>query len=289
MFDFLRYRFVCAAFAASLFAVVAWGLYFGGGFNYSVDFTGGSQVLLKFEKPVSSEQVKSLLKDAGYTNIDTREFAGNEICIRVQDFSAETIGVGEKIKNDLSQKLVDNKVELLSTDTVGAGVGAYLRQSALKSIAIGLLLMLLYIAVRFKLAFAIGAVVALFHDVLVIAAYFLLTRAEVSVETIGAILMTLGYSINDTIVIFTNIRENFAKMKDQSVKEAVNAGIQHTMKRTLLTSLTTALVVASLIAFGGESLRGLSVVLMIGIIFGTYSSIFVASPVMMLFYRRKKA
>lgn len=291
MFDFLRYRFLCAGFAAALFATVVWGLYFGGGFNYSVDFTGGSQVLLRFSKPVSSEEIKGLLKDAGYTGVDTREFSGNEICVRVQDFSAETIGVGEKIKNEVSKKVKDSGVEvtLLSTDTVGPGVGAYLRHSALKSIIIALLLMLLYIAIRFKLAFSIGAVLALFHDVLVIAAYFLITKSEVSIDTIGAILMTLGYSINDTIVIFTSIRDNMARMKGKSIDEIVNAGIQHTMRRTMLTSISTALVVASLIAFGGESLRGLSVALMIGIIFGTYSSVFVASPVMLMFYRRKKA
>ena len=291
MFNFLRYRLLCGVFAASLLGVVIWGLYFGGGFDYSVDFTGGSQVLLRFSQAVSPESIKTLLKDAGYTGVDTREFSNSEICVRIADFSADNIGIGEKIKNEVQDKLKDtgNSVELLFTDSVGPGVGEYLRWSSIKAVLIALLLMLFYIALRFKFAFAVGAVVALFHDVLVIAAYFLLTKMEISVDIVGAILMTLGYSINDTIVIFTKIRENLVKIKDKSVEEIINLSISQTIRRTILTSASTALVVGSLIAFGGESLRGLSITLMLGIVFGTYSSVFIASPVMLMFYRRKKA
>src|SRR3990167_2122236 len=170
MLNYLRYRFVCGIFALALVSITAWGLFFGGGFNYSVDFTGGTQVLLRLSQPVNADQLKSILKDAGFSSVDVREFANNEVGLRVQDFTADKIGVGEKIKIEVSNALVGNQVELLSTDTVGPGVGEYLRWNSLKAIIIALLLMLLYIALRFKLAFSIGAVVALFHDALVIAA-----------------------------------------------------------------------------------------------------------------------
>ncbi len=151
--------------------------------------------------------------------------------------------------------------------------------------------MLLYVAIRFRFAFSVGAVFALFHDALVIAAFFLLTNREISIDVIGAILMTLGYSVNDTIVIFSRIRENMGKMGNKPIKEIVNLSISQTLRRTVLTSLSTALVVGSLIVFGGEMLRGLSIALLLGIIFGTYSSIFIASPVMLMINKgyKKKA
>ena len=176
----------------------------------------------------------------------------------------------------------------MQADSVGPGVGATLRHDSFKAIAIALLLMLLYIAIRFKFAFAVGAVVALFHDAFVILAFFLLTNKEISVDVIGAILAVLGYSVNDTIVIFNQIRENMKKLKGMPIDKIVNISISQTLRRTLLTSFATALVVISLLAVGGEALRNLSIALLLGIVFGTYSSIYIASPVMLLLYKDEK-
>lgn len=288
-FDCLKYRFVCAAFALALVIASAWAYRYYGGFNYSVDFTGGTQVLLKFDKAVGAEAVKALLAEHGWKGADTRSFAANEVLVRVQEFSSDVYGVGEKIRVDLQKAMPGSTVSVIGTDSVSQGVGGDLRWNAVKAVAIALLLMLLYVGVRFQFAFSVGAVTALVHDALVIAAFFLLTRREISIDVIGAILATLGYSVNDTIVIFTKIRENLKKMRGASLEKVINVSIMETMRRTLLTSFSTGLVVCSLIVFGGEILRNLSITLLLGIIFGTYSSIFIASPIMLLFYKRTES
>lgn len=293
MVNYLKSRYYCAAFFG-LLVVAGIGGYFynvkeyGSAFNFSVDFTGGTQMLLKFAQPVGSDQIRSLLSDGGYTGIELREFGNGEVLIRVQKFDDDVQGVGSKIAQVLQDGLKDNSIEIREVNSVGSAVGESLRWGAIKAIIISLLLMLLYVAVRFQFAFSVGAVFALFHDALVIAVYFLLSRQEVSIDVIGAILMVLGYSVNDTIVIFSRIRENLGLMGNSKLYDIVNVSINQTMSRTILTSLSTALVVVSLLVFGGEMLRGLSVTLLLGIVFGTYSSIFVASPVMMYLYRGEK-
>lgn len=293
MVNYLKYRYVCAAFFMLLVVAGVGGYFYnvnryGSAYNFSVDFTGGTQVLLKFAQPVGSDQIRSILGQSGYSSAELREFSANELLIRVQNFDADVQGVGSKIANILQQELTENSVEILGVNSVGSSVGDTLRWGAIKAIIIALLLMLIYVAVRFQFAFSVGAVFALFHDALVVAVYFLLTRQEVSIDVIGAILMVLGYSVNDTIVIFSRIRENLARMGSASLANVVNISINQTMSRTIRTSLSTALVVVSLLIFGGEMLRGLSITLLLGIIFGTYSSIFVASPVMMYLYKGEK-
>lgn len=288
MIDFLKYRYVCAVFSLLIFATTIGAFFYRGGFRYSVDFTGGTQVLLKFENKIESEAIKDVLKNQGYQGVDIREFSKNEVLVRVQEFSSDLQGVGEKIRNSLQEKFPNNKVEIQATDGVGPGVGATLRWDSIKAIIIALLAMLLYIAVRFKFAFSVGAVVALFHDVVVILGFFLLTNKEISMDVIGAILAVLGYSVNDTIVIFDRIRENMKKLKGQPMDHIVNVSLNQTLRRTILTSFATALVVVALIAFGGEVLRNLSTALLLGIVFGTYSSIYMASPVMLMLYKDEK-
>jgi len=288
MIDFLKYKYVSAFFSAALVVLMVAGYFYRGGFNYSVDFTGGTQVMLKFANHVEAESIKTILKDQGYKNPDIRELEKNELLVRVQDFSGDVTGVGENIKTSIQQKMPDNNISILRADSVGAGVGSTLRTDSLKAILIGLLLMLLYIAIRFKFAFAVGAVVALFHDALVILAFFLLTNKEISIDVIGAILTILGYSVNDTIVIFNQIRQNIKKLKGMPMQKIVNISINQTLRRTILTSVATSLVVVSLIIFGGPTLSSLSVALLLGIVFGTYSSIYIASPVMLLLYKGEK-
>ena len=297
MFDFLKYRYACLVFFLVILSATVGGYWYniqkrGYGFHYSVDFTGGTSALFKLKNYETSSKVKSILdKSRKFQGIETRELSDNQVLIRVQDFSGDVQGVGGKLLDVLSNGLRQNSVELLQADSVGSSVGDSLRSDSIKAILIALLLMLLYVAIRFRFAFSVGAVFALFHDALVIAAFFLLTNREISIDVIGAILMTLGYSVNDTIVIFSRIRENMGKMGNKPIKEIVNLSISQTLRRTVLTSLSTALVVGSLIVFGGEMLRGLSIALLLGIIFGTYSSIFIASPVMLMINKgyKKKA
>lgn len=286
MIDFLKYKYVCALFSVVLLGTVIFA-YVVNGFRYSVDFTGGTQVLLKFQKPVSSDEVKEVLKKHDYESCELREFSGNEVLVRVQRFEADAQGVGERIKAAFQQEHPDNEISILQADSVGPNVGESLKRNSIIALVIACLCMLLYIGLRFKFAFAVGAIVALIHDTMVILAAFLLFKVEFNPDVIAAILLILGYSVNDTIVIFSRIRENLVLLKGKPIENIVNISINETLRRTILTSFATLLVVASLIVLGGEALRNLSLALLIGIVFGTYSSIFIASPVMMLMYKRK--
>lgn len=288
MIDFLKYKYFCAAFSLLILIAGTAAYIHKGGFNYSIDFTGGTQVLLRFSEHVDSNKIKDILKDKGYQGIDLREFSKNEVLIKVQEFSADAQGTGESIQSTLKETLPNVNTEILQTDSVGPAAGATLKHDSFKAVLIALLVMLIYISLRFKFAFALAAIIALFHDTIVILVFFLLINREISVDVIAAIVAILGYSINDTIVIFNQIRENIKKMRGSSIEHIVNVSINQTLRRTILTSFSTSLVVLSLIIFGGEALRSLSLALMIGIIFGTYSSIYIASPVMLLFYRDEK-
>ena len=193
------------------------------------------------------------------------------------------------MRANLQQALPDNNVEIKQTDSVGAGIGATLRLKSLQAILAGLVLMLLFIAFRFwSFAYGMGALVSLFHDAVVILAVFLLLDKEISINIIGAIMTILGYSINDTIVIFSRIRQNVKKLHNKSMEEIVNISINETLRRTLLLTAATLLVVISLFLFGGEVLRDFSLALLVGMVFGTYSSIYIANPVMLLLIKEKK-
>jgi preprotein translocase subunit SecF len=258
-------------------------------FSYSIDFTGGTQVLLKFEQLVSAEAVQIILVEKGLPGVSVREFANNELLIRVKDFASDAQGLGVRIRQMVQDAFPDQEILILLSESVGPGVGEMLRVKSVRAVIFGLIAMLMYIAVRFwSFAFAVGAVIALFHDAIAILFVFLLFNREISMNIIGAILAVLGYSINDTIVIFSRIRENIAMKKSlsaSSLTDIVNVSLNQTLTRTILTSLATTLSVVSMFLFGGEALFDFSLALLIGVVFGTYSSIYIASPVMMLLNR----
>lgn len=214
MIDFLKYRLVCAIFSMLIFGGFI-GLYIyrtatrGYAFSYSVDFTGGTQVLLRFAKPVLDSQIKDILEKKGWSGPVMRDFSSTEIAVRLKQVSTDTKGFSENIKSALQEGMPDNKVEILSVDSVSGGIGEVLRWKSIYAVGLALFLMLLYIWFRFwSVSFGVGAVVALFHDAMVILFAFLLLDKEISINVISAILAVLGYSINDTIVIFTKIRQN---------------------------------------------------------------------------------
>jgi|AntAceMinimDraft_15_1070371.scaffolds.fasta_scaffold38017_3 preprotein translocase subunit SecF len=288
MINFLKYSTLSFSFLAAILASFI-GLYFlRGGFNYSVDFTGGTQVVVHFNNPVKAADVREILKKEDWRGVEVSEFDKNDFRVRIQDVSVEVVGLGEKIKDILEKGLPGNKVEVLQSEQVSPSIGKSLVRNAVTAVLLALLAMMIYIFLFFKFSFAVGAVVALLHDALAIGAVFLLLNWEISIDVIAAVLMTLGYSINDTIVIFARIREEMKNAsRHESMQDIVNRAINQTLRRTLLTSFSTLLVVLSVLILGGEALRNLSFALLLGIIFGTYSSIFIASPIMMMFYKRK--
>lgn len=290
MIDFLKYRPLYAALSVLIFAIFIGGAIYkiktrGEVFVYSVEFTGGTQVLFKSSVPILSSQVVEILERNGFSGAMTREFSSTELLVRVRQFEGDAKGVGERMRALLEEQIPGSRIEILQTDSVGAGVGASLWWKSTQAIIVVLILMLLYIWWRFwSFSYAVGNVVSLFHDAIIILAFFMLFDYEISVNAISAILAVLGYSINDTIVIFSRIRENVRRMRGSSMEAIVNTSINETLRRTLLTSFATALSVVALVIFGGDVLRTLALGLFVGIVFGTYSSIAIASPVMLMLH-----
>jgi len=293
MINFLKYRGITAITSLALilaFGIVAIYRYQtrGSVFTYSVDFTGGTQVLFKFDKSVDSAVIRQILSEKGWPNPSARPFAENEILVRVKEYESDATGLGQRMQVALQETMPDNTVTMIQTESVGPGIGAGLRSKSIRAILIVLILMLLYIGLRFwSFAFAAGAVVALIHDGIIVLAIFLFLNREISNNFIAAILAVLGYSINDTIIIFSQMREFLRKRTHETLDEIVNKSLNYTLRRTLLTSFSTGLPVTVMLIFGGEALRDFSLALLIGIFFGTTSSIYVASPIMMLLYPKK--
>jgi preprotein translocase subunit SecF len=293
MINFLRWQNYGLCFFIALFVVFAGVFTYkrittGSAFLYSVDFTGGTQVIVKFSQPVSTIDVIKILEDNNFAQPIIREFSKSELLIRVSDHTEDVKDTAANLKQMLETRLVGTTVEIKQVDSIGAGVGKSLWWSSLYAIAAGLAIMLVYILTRFwSIGFALGAVGSLTHDAIAMLLFCLLFNYEISAGVIAAILTVLGYSINDTIIIFARIRENMGKAtRTTSLPHIVNTSINETLRRTLLTTVSTVIVLVPLILFGGEVLRTLSILLMVGFIFGTYSSIYIASPLMLLFTKK---
>lgn len=293
MINLLRYRWVSLAISLTiLLSAGVLGMYRvatrGYAFSYSVDFTGGTQVLFKFDKAINAPEIQNALSGQ-WPNATVRKFAEDEYLVRVREFSNDPRGLAVEMMEIIKSVNPAYEISILENEAVGPGVGSALRYNLYKAIIIALMLMLVYIAVRFwSLGFAVGSVVALLHDALIMLAVFILADREISITVIGAILAVIGYSINDTIVIYSQIRENLNSLKRSSSYDIVNISLNQTMRRTLLTSFSTALTVIAILVLGGEALHNFALALLIGIIFGTYSSIYIASPIVMWFYKDKK-
>jgi preprotein translocase subunit SecF len=284
--QFHKYNIYAALFSISL-TILGVVLYVQkGGFSYNVDFTGGTEILFRFQNKEDAAAIKQIIqKDWNGSVYNIVE--ANEIIVRVQQTPDKVEDLDKKIQASINSVSQDNPAQILQTNSISSTVGESLKWNSLIAISIGLLLMLLYIALRFQFAFAMGAIISLAHDALAILTFFLLFDKEISIDVIGAIMAILGYSINDTIIIFTRIRENLSKDKQTALDKVVDQSINQTLRRTILTSFATTLVVLAQVVFGGSAIQDLSLALLIGIVFGTYSSIFIASPVMMLFYNKK--
>ncbi len=296
--DILKFRYATAAFSVLILGSFIGGYFYkkyttadGHTFNYSVDFTGGIQALLAFNKPVQGGKLVHILDSKGWPGTVTREFSPTEHLVRVKKEAKEVAKESEAMRNALLADLgSDYTITIKQTDSVGMATGSTLRTKSLYAVIVSLLLMLLYIALRFwSFAYAMGSIVALFHDAIVILALFLLFDKEISMNVIGAILAVLGYSINDTIVIFSRIRENVQRLPQTSMYDIINISITETLSRTVLTTVATMLVVIALFIFGGETLRDLSLALLVGMVFGIYSTIFIATPVLHMLYGDTRA
>lgn len=272
-YDFLKYRKVayCATIAFLLFGIV---LYFTRGLVYSIDFSGGTELRISFEKPIDIANLRSALdKEARIQEVGIEK---KNYLIQVSNTEH---GVEQEVLGQLQAQITDNKAHVDSVEMIGAEVGKDTKWNALKAILLALLGLLLYIAIRSEFRFGVGATVGLLHDVIAALIFLAISREPVSLHILASVLAVLGYSLNDTIVIFSRIRDNLKKMRGASEYDIINLSINQTLRRTILTSFATFLSVLAILFLGGEALRGLSAVLLIGIAVGTYSSIYVASAI----------
>lgn len=277
--DFIGKRKIAITISIILIMVGIISLLLRGGPKLGIDFTGGSSLQLQFEKPVNIGAIRGILSNIGFGNAEIKEFGlKNEILIRIQQTESSD-DVSDIVIKELRAKSLDNKMDVRMSESVGPRIGGELQRSAIWAILVSLILILIYISWRFEFIFAVGAVVALFHDVMITLGIFSLLNLEISLAVVAAFLTIIGYSLNDTIVVFDRIRENLKVLRREDTIKIFNQSINQTLSRTILTSFTTFLVVLILFFFGGEVIHNFSFALVIGIIVGTYSSIFIASPV----------
>jgi len=252
-----------------------------GGPLLSIDFTGGTVAQVKFEKPVELGQLRNTLSDYGFKGAEIVEFGSpDEVLIKTQ-FTGASSEISEKLTLALGKTFILRRVE-----SVGPKIGKELQSDALKAIGLALLLILIYITFRFDRYYALGSVMALIHDVLITLGVFSLLDYEINLSIIAAFLTIVGYSLNDTIVVFDRIRENIPKFMKKTLNDVVNISLNETLNRTVITSLTTMVVVVILFIWGGKVINLFAFALIVGIFIGTYSSLFVASPVMVYFEKR---
>ncbi len=284
-FDFMRTRWVAVTIAAIMF-VASIGLIVGKGFNYALDFTGGTVVEVRFEKPADVDAVRHHLEGAGYAGAQVQNFgSGSDLLIRLQP---QELGEGEdagEANNRTAQavlqaiSLSDNKATVMSTEFVGPQVGRELAMNGVYAALFVIVGFLIYIGFRFELKFAVVATLTTMFDVLVVAAFFAATGREFDLTVLAGLLSVMGFSINDTIVVFDRVRENFRSVRAEPM-EIMNRSINQTLSRTIITSLVFFLSVLALYLYGGGSLEGLALSQMIGAVVGTLSSIFIACPLL---------
>lgn len=261
------------------------------GFQYGIDFRGGTQIQIKFEKTPALTTIRDILTrelDKGVNISRFGEESHNEILVSVSQGALEKIknkNVSDEIEKIFQQKV--GKYEIRRVETIGPKVGDQLKTKALEAVLYSMIGILIYIWLRFRLIYGVGAVVALFHDVIITLGFFSMFDKEITLTVIAALLTLVGYSLNDTIVIFDRIRENMTKLQKKSRLEIINISINENLSRTILTSLTTFFVVACLFILGGDIIHDFGFAMMIGLVVGTYSSIFVASPIVLFFDRKK--
>lgn len=282
-----RYAFIFSVVLviAGIFGIVQ---LWRGQANLGIDFAGGTSVRLKFEKPFQLDRARHALEVNGFKDSELQQFTeGNKLLIQIKKAVAGE-RVSDKILAIFTKEFADNKFVVDSTTEIGPKVGKNLRDDALIAILVSAIGMIIYIAWRFEFSFGVAAAIATFHDVLAVLGIFYILGKEVNLLLITALLTLAGYSLSDTVVIYDRIRENLRLRPRDFLGDVMNSSINEVLSRTLVTGITVFLVLAALYFFGGEVLHDFSLALIIGMLIGTYSSIFVASPIVYEWRKGKK-
>ncbi|HBR52421.1 MAG TPA: protein translocase subunit SecF [Nitrospira sp.] len=254
-----------------------------GAANLGIDFAGGTAVQLKFDQPVRIDEARKVLETNGLGDAELQEFGqDNKLLIRVKTSTTIEEKVAERVVAIFSKDFPSNKFVVDSTTEIGPTIGKKLQEDALVAIVISFVGIILYIAARFELRFGVAAALATFHDVLAVVGVFYILDKEITLLIVTALLTLAGYSLTDTVVVFDRIRENLKQRRRESEEATINSAVNQVLSRTIVTSLTVVLVLIPLTFAGGEVLHDFSLALLGGVIFGTYSSVFVASPLLLL-------
>jgi len=283
--DFLGKRRIAFAFSGvlivlGLFTVVQIAL---GRANLGIEFAGGTSVQLNFDRPVEINEARAIISEGGFGDAELQEFTGtNKLLIRVKRADTIQVKAADRIEGAFRAALPDNAFVVDAVTEIGPSIGKRLQKDAGLAVLLALIGIVSYIAVRFEFRFGIAAAAATFHDVLVVLGLFTLLGKEINLLLVTALLTLAGYSLNDTVVVFDRIRENLRKRHRESLEEVINRAINQVLSRTLITSGTTLLTLAALTVWGGEVLHDFALALLIGIVVGTYSSIFVASALVLV-------
>jgi len=251
--------------------------------NTGIDFAGGTAVQLQFEQPVDLDRARGLLDREGFPDAELQQFTeGNKLLIRVKNQTTIQEKTADRLVAVFKRGLESNPFVVDSTTEIGPTVGAKLQQDAVKAITIAMIGIVIYIALRFEFRFGVAAAVATFHDVLAVLGIMWMMNKEINLLIVTALLTIAGYSLTDTVVVFDRIRENLRSRRRDAFMQVINQGINQVLSRTIVVSLTTFLAALALFFFGGEVLHDFSLALLLGVAIGTYSSIFVASPLLLL-------
>jgi preprotein translocase subunit SecF len=251
--------------------------------NTGIDFAGGTAVQLQFEQPVHLDEARALLEREGFPDAELQQFTtGNKLLIRVKKVTTIQEKTAERLVAVFKAGFESNPFVVDSTTEIGPTVGAKLQQDAVKAITIAMIGIIIYIALRFEFRFGVAAAVATFHDVLAVLGIMWLLDKEINLLIVTALLTIAGYSLTDTVVVFDRIRENLRTRARVPLPQVINHAVNQVLTRTIVVSLTTFLAALALFLFGGEVLHDFSLALLLGVAFGTYSSIFVASPLLLI-------
>lgn len=268
-------------FVSLILILISVGFIFYKGLNFGVDFKGGTLIELRVENTeIGIGDVRQSFIEMNLGDVNVKKFGkGNDYLIKFEQTDKNKENFIENIKTQLSRNLTGN-FSFRRVENVGPKVSGELLKSGLIAIVLSLSAMLIYIWIRFEWQFSLGAIIALIHDVIITIGFFSILEFEINLSIVAALLTIVGYSMNDTVVIFDRVRENLKKYSSKSINEISNLSINETLSRTIITSLTTLLALLSIFFFGGKILHGFSFAMILGVVFGTYSSIFIANPIL---------
>ncbi|MDG1438987.1 MAG: protein translocase subunit SecF, partial [Emcibacteraceae bacterium] len=278
------------AYVLSVIMIIAsFALYFTKGLNFGIDFKGGFLIEAHLEKPADLAKIRGLTGDLDLGDVSIQTFGeDNQILIRIEEHETMSLNEVVNLVQTTLQNGIDDVITFQRTESVGGVVSGELIQSGIMSVGLAIGAVLFYIWIRFEWQFGLGAVIALVHDIILTVGMFSLTQLEFNLSIIAAILTIVGYSLNDTVVVYDRIRENLRKYRKKEMPDLVNTSLNETLARTIMTSLTTLLALGALFYFGGEAIHGFTAAMIWGIFVGTYSSIFIASPVLLWFEMRRE-